>query len=807
MAFSSFDTLLAPFVKQDELTYKEVKQSLQNFIYSINSNSRMGAEPAFSNLTLDVTPPRDLLNEPVIIGGEPQDFIYKDCQAEMDTINKVLCELMLNGDAHGKGFAYPILTYNIHDRFDFDNPNNELMWKMAGKYGYPYFANFLNSDMNPEDVRSMCPLAGSTEIFVYSDRQQKYCISDIKSAYHDHIRDGISTIKTISNGQEVNCRINKFNIPVEYEITLVNGAKIKTTANHLNKVYGKDYIQTKDLTTDDYLPFSLNKFCQTDNLTREDGILVGMFLGGGSYNGENTIVYSLNDGKKSDLIDFLYEYTPKHFGSVVRRADCTSSISGKQSCCNIYVKSPYIRGLIEQFVIGTNALEKRLDPLAFTQSLEFRMGIVEGLYKTDGGNSNRIYTSSEKMKDSLVALLATMGMVATISSDDRDGRLGTNTCYTVRYYTPRENQKTYGDVYIIDDGYMWVKIKSINYCKHNSSSTSYCLEVLDDVEPVFTLANGVVTHNCRLRLDLGELKKRNGGLFGSGDSTGSIGVVTINLPRIAYLNKNNKDEFYQELDRLLDLAKDSLEMKRKWLQENVVDTNLIPAFCTYVGTIRNHFSTIGVVGMNEMCENFSDGDWDILSDEGKEFCIEVSNHIREKLLQYQQETGNMYNYEATPAESTAYRLALKDKKVYPDIITRGTESAPYYTNSCHIPVNKIKGLKQVFDHQDDLQILFTGGTVIHIMLNSAISGEAAKQIVETVCKEYRVPYISLSPISRLCPEHGYIAEAVDECPICGARLKKYQRITGYIRCVDDYNEGKRAEFEERNQLSQPDLDL
>jgi ribonucleoside-triphosphate reductase len=309
---------------------------------------------------------------------------------------------------------------------------------------------------------------------------------------------------------------------------------------------------------------------------------------------------------------------------------------------------------------------------------------------------------------------------------------------------------------------------------------------------------------CRLRLDLTELQKRNGGLFGSGDSTGSIGVVTINLPRIGYETKGDKNAFFAELDRVLDIAKDSLEIKREWLQKNVIGTRLIPAFDTYVGTMRNHFSTIGVVGMNCLCENFFGEGIDILTDEGKTFCLEVGNHIRNKLLEYQKETGNLYNFEASPAESTAFRLAKKDKELYPDIITRGTAKAPYYTNSCHIPVNKIKGIKETFEHQEALQILFTGGTVIHIFCDGAISGETAKNIIDTVCHEYKVPYVSISPLNRYCPEHGYIADKVDKCPVCGTPLKLYQRITGYLRCIDNYNDGKKAEFDDRVQLKPED---
>lgn len=460
VAFNSFDTLLAPYIKKDNLTYEEVKQNLQNFIFSINSNSRAGAEPAFTNITFDLFPPKDLENDLALIGDKIQEFTYKECQKEMDMLNKAFYELMNEGDYNGRPFSYPIPTYNINSNFDFDNPNNDMLFEMTGKFGYPYFANFVNSDMDQSDVRSMC---------------------------------------------------------------------------------------------------------------------------------------------------------------------------------------------------------------------------------------------------------------------------------------------------------------------------------------------------CRLNLDLRELRKRNGGLFGSGDSTGSIGVVTINLPRLAYKHKNNEKEFFNALKEILIIAKDSLEKKRKWLNDNIINKDILPAFSTYVGTLKNHFSTIGIVGLNEMCENFNGNN--ILTEEGMEFSIKVCNFIREELINFQEETGNLYNFEATPAESTCYRLAKKDVEDFEDIIVRGVREYPYYTNSCHMPPNEVKNLKQLFDHQDKLQVLFTGGTVVHIYCDGAISGEKAKHIVKTVCKKYRTPYVSISPLNRYCEEHGYVKERVEECPICGKKLDLYQRITGYLRKVEFFNDGKKSEFKDRNQLS------
>lgn len=460
VAFSSFDTLLAPFIKVDKLSYKEIKQGIQNYVYSVNSNSRAGAEPAFSNLTFDLFPPKDLKDQPARIANELLDFTYGDCQKEMDLLNKAFFEVMLEGDANGKPFAYPIPTYSVMDGFDWDNPNNELLWEMAGKYGYPYFSNFMGSDMDPSDVRSMC---------------------------------------------------------------------------------------------------------------------------------------------------------------------------------------------------------------------------------------------------------------------------------------------------------------------------------------------------CRLRLDLSELQRRNGGLFGSGDSTGSIGVVTLNLPRIGYLTKGQSEASLMSMIKdFMNIAKDSLEEKRNWLDMHLIGTGMLPAFDTYVGTLNNHFSTIGFVGMNEMCENFLGKG--IVTAEGKALAERVLDFMRDVLLAFQKSTGHLYNLEATPAESTCYRLAKLDKKLYPDITTQGSGDSVYYTNSCHMPVKEAESIAALLDHQDSLQTKMTGGTVVHLYLAKGISGKQAKQIVKHTCENYSLPYMSISPIICYCPECGMLEEPVDKCPHCGGVTKYMQRITGYIRDVDNYNPGKLQEFNDRKQL-------
>jgi anaerobic ribonucleoside-triphosphate reductase len=469
VAFSSFDTLLAPYIKREQLNYTQVLQFMQNWLFSINSNSRAGAEPAFSNYTFDINPPKDLVDQYAMVGTTMMTFKYADCQKEMDMINSAFCELMLEGDGEGKPFAYPIPTYNVHEAFDWDNEVLDGVFEMAGKYGTPYFANFLGDDMDIADVRSMC---------------------------------------------------------------------------------------------------------------------------------------------------------------------------------------------------------------------------------------------------------------------------------------------------------------------------------------------------CRLRLDLRELRKRTGGLFGSGDATGSIGVVTMNLPRMAYISKTAED-FYIILSHYMDLAKDSLEIKRSFLQEEILARNALPAFMEYVGTLDNHFSTLGLIGMNEMCLN---ADWikgDLTEEASVQFCIDVLNFMRDRISEYQVETGNLYNLEATPAESTCYSLAKKDKAQFPGIITQGsTEEDCFYTNSCRLPVDKVESIDQAATLAEILQPLFTGGTVEHFYMARSISGAKAKHIVKTVLNKYKnLPYITISPLVAYCPTHGKQFAKMDEggftiptCPVCGGELDMYQRITGYMRKVKFFNKGKASEFKRRKQL-------
>lgn len=459
-AFSSFDTYLAPFVKIDDLSYKDVKQCIQSFIYGVNTPSRWGTQAPFTNITLDWVVPNDLAELNAIVGGKEVNFKYKDCAKEMAMVNRAFIEIMIEGDANGRGFQYPIPTYSITRDFDWsESENNKLLFEMTAKYGTPYFSNYINSDMEPSDVRSMC---------------------------------------------------------------------------------------------------------------------------------------------------------------------------------------------------------------------------------------------------------------------------------------------------------------------------------------------------CRLRLDLRELRKKSGGFFGSGESTGSVGVVTINMPRIAYV-ASNEEEYFAELTRLMDISARSLKIKRNVITK-LLEEGLYPYTKRYLGTFSNHFSTIGLVGMNEACLNAKWIGKDMTSKEAQEFTKKTLNFMREKLSDYQEMYGDLYNLEATPAESTSYRLAKHDKDRYPDIITasEGKDAAPYYTNSSHLPVNYTADIFDALEIQDDLQTLYTSGTVFHAFLGQKVENwQTAANLVKKIAENFKLPYYTLSPTYSICAEHGYISGEHFKCPICNRTAEVYSRITGYYRPVQNWNDGKLAEFKER----------
>lgn len=570
-AFSSFDTYLAPFVRVDKLSYEELKQRIQEFIYNLNVPSRWGTQTPFTNLTFDIHCPEDIRDDIPLIGGKEVDFKYGDLQKEMDMINKAYMEVMIAGDAHGRIFTFPIPTYNISKDFDWDSANSELLFEMTAKYGLPYFQNFINSELKPNQIRSMCPLSANTKV-------------------------------RVRIGGTLECTVD------------------------IGKLFGiKDEIEV-------------------------------------SYK---------NEWHKAKLVRATKQKTRKIY------------------CSNA-----------EYVEMGVHHLQPVLID----------------------------------------------GKVITLTGAD----------LTCGMKLPK------------DDSYI-DHTRIIDIQEGEVRDDLYCFEV-ENEEHLFTLANGLITHNCRLQLDLRELLKRGNGLFGSAEQTGSVGVVTINCARLGYVFKGDKEGLYKRLDYLMGLAKTSLEIKRKEVQKHM-DQGLFPFTKRYLGTLRNHFSTIGVNGINEMIRNFTNDKFDITSEEGHAFAIEFLDHVRAKMVEYQEETGNLYNLEATPAEGTTYRFAKEDKKRWPDIIQAGTTKNNYYTNSSQLPVGFTDDPFEALEMQDDLQRKYTGGTVLHLYMGERIStSHACKELVKRALTHFKLPYITITPTFSICPKHGYIAGEHKFCPLCDDEL-------------------------------------
>lgn len=578
-AFSSFDTYLAPFVRVDNLSYKEVKQKIQEFIFNLNVPSRWGTQTPFTNLTFDIHCPDDLKDQHPLIGGKEVDFTYGDLQKEMDMINRAYIEVMIEGDAQGRIFTFPIPTYNITDDFDWDSENSKLMFEMTAKYGTPYFQNFMNSDLDPHMIRSMCPLAPDTKV-------------------------------KVRIGNTVECTVD------------------------IGKLAGiKDSIE---------------------------------------------VLYK-NQWHKAKLV----KATPQK----TRKIYCSNG---------------------EYVEMGVHHLQ----PVLF---------------------------------DGEIITLAGLNL-------------------------------TYGMKLPKDDSYLdYTRIIGIQEGKVRDDL--YCFEV-ENEDHLFTLANGLVTHNCRLRLDLTELLHRGNGLFGSAEQTGSIGVVTINLARLGYLFKGNWEGLLNRFDYLCDLAKESLEIKRKLITK-LMNEGLYPFTKRYLGSFKNFFSTIGINGANEMIRNFSDDKYDITDERGHKLAVELLQHLNKHIQAYQAETGNLYNSEATPAEGTATRFAREDRKRFPNIIQAGQDGHRYYTNSTQLPAGFTDDPFEALDHQTDLQRLYLGGTVLHLFTGERISSwKAARDIVRKTFSHYQLPYITITPTFSICPKHGYIAGEHKFCPLCDDELvakKKHEK--------------------------------
>lgn len=770
-AVSNLDTLLAPYIAYDDLDKEEVEQAMQSWIFNMNVPTRVGFQTPFTNVTLDLKVPKHMENEPVLVGGEEKDKTYGDFQEEVDLFNEVFAKLMMKGDAKGRPFTFPIPTYNISSDFDWDNEKLEPIWEMTSKYGIPYFANFVKSDMDPEDARSMCPLDGEEKVLIKSSRGRGLEYSKIRNIYEGNSNQ--EEYEVFSDGKFIKGRFNKFKDQKMLQVTLENGHRIKMTEEHLNFILKDknseiEVLKGKELNKGMYLPYSLKKYPGTTEGNKDIGFFVGAFAGDGSFDGDTTVIFSLNKEHKKDLAQKLIKIAEENFGAHSRLIPHEET-----ELLTLKIHSKAAVGLCKDYISGTGR-EKRYRARLFNTGIDFREGVIEGHYATDGGNRNWIYTSSEKMVESLNMLAATLGTTTSIYKDDREGKFGKEPNYAVLIY--QLNRENYGKSWFKKNDKLWIKVRSI---EDIPSDTAYCFEV-KEAEPMFTVGStGILTHNCRLRLDKRELKKRGGGLFGADPQTGSVGVVTINMPRIGY-KAENEQQFMEMLNRRMDTAKKSLEIKREVL-EKLTEKGLFPYSKYYLRKIKdeygeywkNHFSTIGLNGMNDALLNFMDTD--IGTGEGVKFAEKVLEHMRKRLADYQEETGDIFNLEATPAEGTSYRLARIDQQRYPDLRIYNQEKygskTPYYTNSTQLPVGYTGDLFKALEKQDPLQNKYTGGTVFHGFLGEKMpSKEATKKLVKKIAENYSLPYYTLTPTFSICPKHGYMPGEHEYCPTCDREI-------------------------------------
>ena len=652
---------------------------------------------------------------------------------------------------------------------------------MTAKYGTPYFSNYVNSDMEPSDIRSMCPMTPDTPVVVRSKQNGvRVCpISDVWSRFKiKNTNYEVWTPEGWKSGHPVQVPTTKV-----LKITLSNGVEIKLGVNHLQPTRDYGILHADELQPGMWLPFSKQGY-DSELGSREAGFAIGAYLGDGSHD-DKAIVYSLAAAPKDDSTETRLRAFWNSLGF-----KAYTSYDGKNVRFLRINGDPF--SLISYFVDGKDALTKKVKRAVFNASKEFREGLLEGFRATDGARDKpRLYTSSPELRKDLCYIFASLGKKYLANYvDTREGRLGKNPNYRIDFPT----QTSYKTLYDEDDQYYYYTIKSIEEYPYTGEYL-YCFEI-DNQDHLFTLANGLITHNCRLRLDIRELRKKSGGYFGSGESTGSIGVVTINMPRIAYLASDEKD-FYKRLDHLMDISARSLKIKRTAITKFLED-GLYPYTKRYLGTFNNHFSTIGLIGMNEVGLNAKWLRADLTDPRVQKFTEEVLNHMRERLSDYQEKYGDLYNLEATPAESTTYRFAKHDKEEFPDIITANMNGTPYYTNSSHLPVGYTEDVFSALDIQDDLQTLYTSGTVFHAFLGEKLPDwKAAATLVRKIAENYKLPYYTMSPTYSVCKDHGYLVGEQAVCPHCGQKTEVYSRITGYYRPVQNWNDGKIQEFRDR----------
>ena len=780
----------------------------------------------FTNLTFDLKPSKLYAKVNVIIGGKPQEETYEEFHKEMSMINRAFCELMMAGDAKGRIFTFPIPTYNITKDFDWDNPDYEPLWEMTRKYGIPYFANFVNSDMDPDDARSMCLSAEEEILIKNSENIKRVSIKEVAENYKvgDFDEEGWAECKEEGNLRVLS--LNPENFKVEWvrvkrflkitdsrgvEIITEDGKRALYSLKHPVAVYTESGLQMKfarDVKKGDLLLVlkraneeaiqreyqRLGEFILDEDLAK----LLGFFIADGNYLFESRKelkTYGSPRGMQFNFraddqenIEIIRDLIQKKLGIKVSEK--------KDPRYNTYYLYVYNAKISRTFYEGGFRKYGRLPQILFNSPKSVIESFLEFFLRGDGYLKRKeIHLNDKELARDLVLLFSMIGKPVTYREGAYSQRIylqhgktpiiservpgwtalstykvqglkktrmvGLPTLDKYEAHTSESLKFKEGDVYP-------VRVKEVRILEFAEPREFYDLEL--EKNHLFIHSLGQVSFNCcRLRLDQRELRKRGGGLFGANPLTGSIGVVTINLPRLGYLS-TCEEEFFERLERLMELAKTSLEIKRKVI-EDFTEKGLYPYSRVYLQSVKeargqywaNHFSTIGIVGMNEACLNFLGEP--IYTSAGKEFALKVLKFMREKIAEFQETTGNLYNLEATPAEGTSYRLARLDKKKFPRIKTQGTQEVPYYTNSVHLPVYYTDDIFEILTHQDDLQVMFTGGTVVHLFVGEEITDrEVVKELVRAIVSRFRLPYFSITPTFSVCPVHGYIPGRHDICP-------------------------------------------
>ena len=830
-AFANVDTLLAPFIKYDNLDYNEVKQSIQEFVFNLAVPTRVGFQSPFTNITLDLKVPDILKKEKVIIGGVEQKETYGDFQNEVTIFNKAFAEVMCQGDAEGRVFTFPIPTYNITKDFDWDNEDYNSIWEMTGKYGIPYFSNFVNSDMSPDDARSMC-LHGDEEILVKIDGKLER--TTMKCLIETYGGEGWNkcnhNIKVLSLDEDYKLRwsgIKNF-LKVKKKglrsIITKDGKMCKLSMNHPVMVLTEDGLKQKfasDLKINDYMislksaEGLLSKKCSKFGsyvLNKDLAFFFGFFTADGNYlyKSKTKITRGMQlsfNAKNKDQIDLLKGLIYKLF-----KYKAKEKKDPRYNTYYLYIYNSNLANLSYNFGFKKYG---RLPNILFNSPKEVIESFLKGFFLGDGyAKRNEIHINDNLLIRDLTLLYSLIGLPNILKIKERSQRLylnkKTNNKNVIGCVVNCLNELIPGflakSTYLVPGLNKNRMVGQLTLQKYNAETllsrkilesdiypvrvveiqdTAENIEDFYDIElerdHIFVHSLGTLTHNCcRLRIDQRELKRRGGGLFGASPKTGSLGVVTLNMPRIGFISVD-ENEFFLNLSNLMELAKESLEIKRKAV-ESFTEKGLYPYSKFYLRSIKedygkywkNHFSTIGILGMNEAIVNFMPGE-NIATPSGSKFAIKVLDFMRSKLGDFQEETGNLYNLEATPGESTTHRFALADKKRFVRIKVANDEDVrngakPFYTNSTHLPVNYSDDLFEVLELQDPLQVKYTGGTVIHGFVGERLEANMVKELVRKITSNFHLPYFTLTPTFSICPKHSYLEGDHEYCPKCDIEI-------------------------------------